>query len=45
MVGSMRGCAYFRRKLAIPIEPKGGPGAILESRVQALGAMRAHGVY
>jgi len=27
----MRGCAYFRRKLTIPIEPKMGPGAILET--------------
>jgi hypothetical protein len=27
----MRGCAYFRRKLSIPIEPKMGPGAILET--------------
>jgi hypothetical protein len=31
MVGSMKGCAYFRRKLAIPIETKGGPGAILKT--------------
>ena len=27
----MRGGAYFRRKLTIPIEPKMGPGAILET--------------
>ena len=27
----MRGCAYFGRKLTIPIEPKMGPGAILET--------------
>jgi hypothetical protein len=28
----MRACAYFRRKLTIPIEPKMGPGgAILET--------------
>jgi hypothetical protein len=27
----MRGCAYFGRKLTIPIEPKNGPGAILET--------------
>ena len=27
----MRGCAYFRRKLTIPIEPKMGPGAVLET--------------
>jgi hypothetical protein len=27
----MKGCAYFRRKLSFPIEPKMGPGAILET--------------
>jgi hypothetical protein len=27
----MKGCAYFRRKLSYPIEPKMGPGAILET--------------
>jgi hypothetical protein len=27
----MKGCAYFRRKLTIPIEPKMGPAAILET--------------
>ena len=27
----MRGCAYFRRKLSHPIEPKMGPGAFLET--------------
>ena len=27
----MRGCAYIRRKLTIPIESKMGPGAILET--------------
>jgi hypothetical protein len=27
----MRGCAYFRRKLSYPTEPKMGPGAILET--------------
>ena len=27
----MKGCAYFRRKLSHPIEPKVGPGAILET--------------
>ena len=27
----MKGCAYFRRKLTIAIEPKMGPGAILET--------------
>jgi hypothetical protein len=27
----MKGCAYFRRKLTIPIQPKVGPGAILET--------------
>jgi hypothetical protein len=27
----MRGCAYFGRKLTIPIEPKMAPGAILET--------------
>ena len=27
----MKGCAYFGRKLTIPIEPKMGRGAILET--------------
>ena len=27
----MKGCAYFRRRLSYPIEPKMGPGAILET--------------
>jgi hypothetical protein len=27
----MRGCAYFGRKLTVPIEPKMEPGAILET--------------
>jgi hypothetical protein len=31
MVGSMKRFAYFRRRLSHPIEPKGGPGALLET--------------
>jgi hypothetical protein len=27
----VKGCAYFRRKLTIPIEPKMGPSAVLET--------------
>jgi hypothetical protein len=27
----MKGYAYFRRKLSFPIEPTGGPSAILET--------------
>jgi hypothetical protein len=30
-VVARKGCAYFGRKLAHPIEPKMGPGAILET--------------
>ena len=31
MVGAMKRFAYFRRRLSHPIEPKGGPGALLET--------------
>ena len=31
MVGAMKRLAYFRRRFSHPIEPKGGPGALLET--------------